>query len=138
MHPEISIVITNCDYTSSLPNLFESLLKQTMKNFEIVFIDDNSVESPHDIICQYKKKGLFIRDFYFNKRIYFKNALYEGIKKSTSDILTFIDGDDFILEPTHLERHIRIMRSSDADIVHFCAKKVDEFGNILKSKWEEQ
>jgi GT2 family glycosyltransferase len=40
--PLVSIVVTNLNGSRHLPGLFESLRTQTYRNFEIIFVDDNS------------------------------------------------------------------------------------------------
>lgn len=137
MQPAISLVVTNHDYTHSLPNLFESLLAQTCKNFEIVFVDDASTESPWSIIEAYRNRGLDIKSIFEQKRIYYKNALAKGIEASSGDIIGFIDGDDLILEPAHLEMHQALMNGTGADVVHFGTKITNETGEETGAKWKD-
>ena len=47
--PFVSIIITNLNGARHLPELFDSLKSQTYRNFEIIFVDDNSTDGSADI-----------------------------------------------------------------------------------------
>lgn len=137
MNTLLSVVVTNCDYTNSLPKLFATLDRQTFKNFEVVFIDDCSRESPWEILDYYSAKGMNIRSFYHTERQFNKNSILHGIVESRSPILSFIDADDFLINDSHFEIHTSLMLGTDADIVHFGTRIIDENGTELQTPWEE-
>lgn len=138
MPPILSVIVTNYNYTHCLPNLFNSLLKQTFKDFEVIFVDDCSNESPLGLIQEYQNSGLNIKYIEHDERKYFKNSLLDGIKASNGEIISFIDGDDFILNNYHFDIHTALMLETDADIVHFSAKVIDETGEEIPGVWQNQ
>ena len=91
-----SILIANYNNAIFIKDCIQSLKKQTYKNLEIIFFDDNSKDnslkeikkfSKIKIICNKKKKKYSS----FNQI----NSYKKAILKSTGDIIFFLDSDDF-------------------------------------------
>jgi len=93
MLPRVSIVIPIFNRGHVLESLFESLNKQTFKNFEVVFVDDASAEPIAASLHTFKA------DFQYtlvvneqNRGVSFsRNA---GINASRGEYLAFLDSDD--------------------------------------------
>jgi len=92
----VSVVICVRDVQSYIENCIRSLLKQTFKDFEIVFIDDGSVDKTSKIINGYN--DVRIR--------YYRNKVNLGISRSRNIGLShvrgkyvfFTDGDCVVTE----------------------------------------
>ena len=91
-----SVLIANYNNAKFIKDCIQSLKKQTYKNLEIIFFDDNSKDnslneikkfSKNKIICNKKKKKYSS----FNQI----NSYKKAILKSTGDIIFFLDSDDF-------------------------------------------
>lgn len=62
--PLVSVLIPNYNYGHYLTECFESLLRQTYKNFEVIFRDNNSTDNSYDIALSYiekfKARGIYL------------------------------------------------------------------------------
>jgi len=89
----ISFIVITRNEKFSIRKCLESISKIQMENCEIICVDSGSTDSTVEIIKRYKKKmgnlSLFQIQGYANAAI----GRNIGIKKSTKNLLYFIDGD---------------------------------------------
>ena len=91
-----SILIANYNNEKYLDQCIQSVLKQTYKNIEIIIHDDDSNDNSLKKIETYRKIKLIK-----NKKktkygsINQFNAYSRAFKKSTGDIIFFLDSDDY-------------------------------------------
>jgi len=83
---EISIVIVNFNGEKFIKQLFASLAIQTFKNFEVVFIDNNSADKSVDIL----KKNVI------NNKLFRQNCVLIESDRNTG----FAEGNDIAVEKT--------------------------------------
>ncbi|MEI0539642.1 glycosyltransferase family 2 protein [Brachyspira pulli] len=94
--PKISVIIPVYNVEKYIVKCLDSISNQTFTNIEIICIDDCSTDNSVKLIEEYQKKD--------NRIILIKNQINKGasysrnigIKKSTSDYITFIDSDDYV------------------------------------------
>ncbi len=107
MNFKISIVIPTYNRTAELIEVFESILNQTKKPFEIVIVDDSDTDAIEDVINKWE-------NIFLNKVIQIKcirntrgksltKARNIGIDNVSGDIALFLD-DDVILEKDYIDR----------------------------------
>ncbi len=119
---KISVIVPVYNVEKYLDKCLTSLIKQTYKNFEIIVINDGSIDNSLAICNKYANK-------YDNVKVYdYKNAGVAharnvGIKKATGDYLLFVDSDDYIDEKL-LENLNEFLKKNDCDIVCFDMYKV--------------
>lgn len=93
----ISIIVPVYNVESFLPQCIDSVLNQSYREIEVILVDDGSKDNSPQICDDYAGQDKRI------KVIHKKNqglvlARYDGALASTGDYITFVDGDDFILE----------------------------------------
>ncbi len=88
--------------SSLLPRLFESLQKQTMRNFEWLIVDDGSTDDTPDVVGEFIKKASFPVRFIQQKNQGKHIAINTALQAVRSEWLLTIDSDDF-LAPNCLE-----------------------------------
>lgn len=120
-------------------NLIYSLRKQTSKDFEVIFIDDNSKNDfNHKNLIENNK---FI---YIKKNDHYPNlgkARDFGINHTKGDYIWFIDGDDLITEDAIEYLNNKINNNKDLDLIFFNFKRVfneKEFYVNKKRKYKEK
>ncbi len=91
-----SILIANYNNGKFIKNCIRSLKKQTYKNIEIIFFDDNSLDNSLIEIKKFSKVKV-IKNKRQKKYGSFNqiNAYKKAILKSTGDVIFFLDSDDF-------------------------------------------
>lgn len=99
---KISILIANYNGEKYLDKCIISCIKQNIKkNYEIIFIDDNSTDNSLDKIKKFKKRVKIIKTGKLNNisnfnTYYQLNTYYQGFKKAKGEIICFLDSDDFL------------------------------------------
>lgn len=92
----ITIITPTYNRAYIIKNSYESLIKQTNKNFEWIVVDDGSTDDTKKVINK------FIKDKKINIRyIYKKNggkhtALNVGIKEALGELILVLDSDDYL------------------------------------------
>lgn len=128
--PLLSIIVPNYNNAQHLPQLLESILAQSLRDLEVVIVDDGSSASYRDILEAYQNRGLSIRLIEHGRRCGTKKARLTGIKAARGRIIAFADADDWLYGTTALEHHAKIMLSENADIVHFNTLDHDNITDI--------
>lgn len=95
--PLITVLTPTYNRAKLLPRLYESLCRQTCKNFEWIIVDDGSDDNTEDLI---KRKIILCNQFninYYKKRNGGKHtAINYGIKKAIGDLTFIADSDDIL------------------------------------------
>ena len=92
---KISIIVPVYNVEKYLPECLESLIHQTLKDIEIICINDGSTDNSLSILKDYAKKDSRIR--IINKENWgISAARNSGINTAMGDFLSFIDSDDWI------------------------------------------
>lgn len=111
---KVSLIVAIYRSEDFLKKLIESMINQTYKNLEIILVDDGSPDNSGKICDEYAKKDNRI------KVIHKKNggtceARNYGLKASTGDYFSIIDGDDWLCED-YVEYLMNIINSTGAEM----------------------
>ncbi len=120
----VSVIVPVYNAERYLIKCLDSIVNQTLKNIEIIIINDGSTDSSSEICKQYANKDTRIRYFY-KENEGLAAARQDGIEKANGIYIGFIDSDDWI-EADMFERMYNEASLHSADIV-FCNCFVDEF-----------
>ncbi len=92
----ITVLTPSYNRAYILKNAYNSLLKQTNKNFEWIIVDDGSTDNTKELVQKFvNDKKITIR--YFKKSNGGKHtALNYGIKKAKGELLLILDSDDIL------------------------------------------
>ncbi|HEU4789883.1 MAG TPA: glycosyltransferase family 2 protein, partial [Flavobacterium sp.] len=95
-----SIIIPLYNKERYIENAIQSILKQTITDYEIIIINDGSTDKSKEIISKYVSEKIRIIDHPKNKGL--SAARNTGIKNATSNYITFLDADD-LWKPNYLQ-----------------------------------
>ena len=136
-NPKISLVIPVYNKESFLLPLYKSIQNQSMKDIEIIFVDDNSSDNSVKLIEQFMEKDkriVLIRHDVNYRTFYSRN---EGVRKANGKYILFIDPDDLVLNNI-LEKSYETAEKHKLDIVQFYFLmgnyKISEVSNEFKYK----
>ena len=122
-NPKVSVIIPVYNVEKYLHKCLDSILRQTLKEIEIICIDDGSQDNSLEVIKEYASKdNRIIVISQENKKQ--GAARNKGIEIAKGEYLAFIDSDDCV-ELDYFEKLYSLVKSYDADIVTT---------NILKHK----
>ncbi len=98
--PWVSVVIPIKDERDNLPPLTEQLIQvldaqASSQNFpyEIIFIDDGSIDGSSELLNSFAKQHSQVRVFHFDKNYGKTAALDAGLRQSTGNLVVTMDGD---------------------------------------------
>lgn len=100
---KVSVIIPVYNMEKYLRECLDSVLTQTLKEIEIICIDDGSIDSSYDILREYGKK-------YKNIIVLHQEnqgsgpARNKGIERASGKYLCFMDADDYYAQEQALER----------------------------------
>ena len=115
LNPKISIIMPIFNSEKYIEECLSSLLKQTFKNFEIICINDGSIDNTLKILKEFEKTDERIHVF-TQENTGPGIARNNGINKTKGEYLIFLDSDD-IFEDTMLEELYSKIKGNDNDIV---------------------
>ena len=115
MRPKISVIVPIYNAELYLEQCIESVLNQTLRDIELLLIDDGSTDNSFLICEKYKKRDNRIQ-LYTNKNVGQGLERNFGIKKSTGEYIAFLDSDDQYKE-NMLEKLYQRAIETNADMV---------------------
>lgn len=109
-----SIVIPAYNSEKHLNKCLKSVLEQRFESFEIIIIDDGSVDNTYEIAKKYEKKDARVRAYKkFNGGV--ASARNMGIINAEGKYIVFLDSDDILNEGV-LEQIYSQLSDSDCDM----------------------
>lgn len=117
MEQGISIIIPNYNNGEHIVKCLDSIKNQTLKKWEVIFVDDVSTDDSIHILKNYQKKYpkyplTLIQNEENHGAGYNRNL---GLQKAKYDLISFIDSDDYI-EENFLECLFNTMKKNHSDI----------------------
>ena len=90
----VSVIIPSYNSSNYIKKTIDSVLCQTYENFEIIIVDDGSLDNSVEIIKKYTliDKRVFLFDLKSNFGVAYARNF--GISKSKGDYFCFLDADD--------------------------------------------
>jgi len=127
--PKVSVIIPVYNLEQYVRRCLDSVVRQTLKDIEIICINDGSTDNSLDILREYEKNDARIRviDKDNEGQGLARNI---GIDAAEGEFVGFVDGDDWI-ETGMYEKMYDAARKNDSDL-HLCTvRRVDADGNEL-------
>lgn len=113
--PKVSIVIPVYNVEKFLPQCLESAINQTLKEVEIICVNDGSTDSSLDILNSYAQKDERIKIINKENSGY-GASMNRGLDMATGEYFAILESDDFCMPDTY-ETMYKTAKQFDADIV---------------------
>lgn len=130
---EVSVVIPNYNGLVYLEGVLSSLEKQTLKNFEVILVDNGS----SDASCAYIEEHYpWVRILKLGENFGFCRAVNEGIRASKSELVLLLNNDiearpNFLQEMTAgIKRHKNAFSCAAKMLQFHNREKIDDAGNF--------
>lgn len=121
---KVSVIMLTYNREALVGRAIESVLAQTMKEFEYIIVDNGSTDKSGKIAEKYAKKDARIRVLHIPKSN-IGTGRNAGLDAARGEYVTFLDDDD-TAEPDMLEFLYRLAKEAEADIsVCGSTKEVD-------------
>ena len=112
--PQVSIIVPVYNVEAYLPECLNSILAQTLKNIEVIVIDDGSPDHCGSIIDEYSKKDPRIVPIH-QKNSGYSASVNRGIKLAKGEYIGIIESDDWI-EPNMYEKLYKNAKRFKTDV----------------------
>jgi len=109
--PPVSVIMAVYNGEKWLAAAIDSMLAQTLANFEFIIVDDGSQDRSADIVKSYQDRDARIRFIKLEHNVGKAAAWNHAIDASTGDYIARIDSDDVSL-PERLQKQVDYMRSN--------------------------
>ena len=110
MNPKISVIVPCFNQGIYLSEALESVLKQTLKEWELIIVDDGSTDNSAAISKKYSSLDNRIK-YVYQKNAGPSAARNKGVALSQAPLIYFLDGDDWI-DSTLLESGVNFMNAN--------------------------
>ena len=130
MLPLVSLIVPHHNQLAALPGLLDSILAQSLKELEVILVDDCPDASCGPLVEAYLNKGLNINLISHNKRVYSMKTRLAGMHAARADIIGFAEAGDVLWGTQALERNVRLFLQEQPDILHFRTALVDSDGKF--------
>ncbi len=112
---KISVIVPVYNVEKYIRKCLESLVKQTLKEIEIIIVDDGSTDNSVQIINEYMQNNENIK-YYKKENGGLSDARNYGMQFATGKYIAFLDSDDYI-DVTTYEKMYEKAKKEDSDIV---------------------
>lgn len=134
--PKVTVIIPCYNVASQLVDCLNDLKKQSLKDIEIIFINDGSTDKTLEILLNFSKQ---------DKRVTILSSVNRGvsaarnigIRAANAPYLFFFDPDDRI-DPDFLDKLYHKISSKHFDLVKSSYVRVDKYGRKTKSDMNER
>jgi glycosyltransferase involved in cell wall biosynthesis len=126
--PFFSVIIPTYNRADVLPRAIESVLNQTFSDFEIIVVDDSTINLTAKVSKEENN-----RVFYFNrgKKLGVSNARNFGAKHARGKYLIFIDDDDHVTD-NWLKDFASLAENNQYPDILFCGMEITD--TVTKKK----
>jgi glycosyltransferase involved in cell wall biosynthesis len=128
--PTVSVVIPTYNRAYLISNTINSVLKQIYQDFEIIVVDDGSIDNTERVIANFNNSK--IRYIRHNDNRGISVARNTGIEASRGKYIALLDSDDEWL-PEKLDKQIKVFQNEPPEVGVVCSWsfKIDEKGNYI-------
>ena len=127
---KISVIVPVYNVEKYLDKCLNSLVNQTLKDIEIIVINDGSPDNSQTIIECYSKKYSNVKS-YVKRNGGISDARNYGLKYASGEYIAFVDSDDYV-DLSMMEKLYNKAIENSYDIVECNLHMVDDNGNLLK------
>jgi len=126
----VSVITAAYQRAGTLPRLYESLQRQTARDFEWVVVDDGSSDGTGELIRSWQETAGFPIDYSWQRNQGKHAAINRAVERSRGEFCAMIDSDDWYA-PEALERMIARWESIPA-------ARREEFSDVEGLRIDEQ
>lgn len=127
MKPVISVITPFYNRGNLLPRMIESVLAQSFNQWELILMDDGSIDNSRDIIKKYQDPRI---RYFYTENSGASDKRNQGALKAQGKYIIFLDSDDEV-KPLWLEKLLEPFCNTNTAIVCCGFERVDATGNLI-------
>ena len=117
--PLLTVIMPSYNAERFIAESIESVLAQTVEDWELIVVDDASSDGTLDIVAEFQRRDSRIRLVAEDANHGPADARNRGLDQARGDLIAFLDSDDSYL-PDHFEMHLRALRAAPSSIGTYC------------------
>ncbi len=125
---KISIVIPFYNTSKYVERIINSIKSQTYKNYEIICVDDGSTDDTLEVLKKYEGDNIYI---FHQENSGPGVARKNGFKKSTGDLIYFMDSDDYLIDDNLFSDINKIFNTNNPDVIMFNTKTIYDDKEVI-------
>ena len=132
---KVSVIVPVYDVEDYIDKCLDSLVHQTLKDMEIIVVNDGSPDNSEEIIKKYEKKYKNVK-YVVKKNGGLSDARNYGLKYAKGDYIGFVDSDDYVASDMFEKLYNKIIEDdSDVSVCEFVyvypdGKMVRSYSNL--------
>jgi len=131
MPPRVSVLIGAYNNAGTLPRAIDSILSQSVRDLELIVVDDGSTDATAEIVRAVKDARVRYLPF---DHMGISRSLNEGLRAARAPFVAIQDADDHS-DPERLERQLGLLENeSDIAVVGTRMREEDGSGNPLSPR----
>lgn len=115
---KVSVIMPVYNNEATLNSAVDSILNQSVFDFELILIDDGSTDSSAQICTEYTKREPLIVQAIHQERLGFAKARNKGLNLAKGSYIYFADAKN-IFAPRMLETNVKLAEEKNAELVVF-------------------
>ena len=127
---KVTVYISTYNYAQYIKKAINSVIAQTMTNWELIVIDDGSIDSGPNIVKKISNIDNRIKLLHTQGRLGPGSARNEGIKIAKGKYISFLDSDDVWLQ-NKLDIQVDFMEKEKLDFSFTSYKKINTDDKII-------
>ncbi len=127
--PKISVLMSVYNGEKYLAEVVDSVLRQTLKDFEFIIVDDCSTDSSRSVLESYSDDR--IRLIYNDENLGLTKSLNRALKEVKGEYIARLDADDINREDRFEKQAAFLEGLSDIDVAFSEIQNIDEKGERL-------
>ncbi len=117
MQDKLSLVIPILNEEKNILPLTKKIIQNLKKiKYEIIFVDDSSIDNSRLKLKALKKKYKFFRPIFRNKKQDLTQSCFDGIRRSKFENILIMDGD-LQHDPKYIKKMFKVYKKYNLDIV---------------------
>jgi len=131
--PKVSVIIPTYNCAKYLPEAIQSVLNQTYQDFEIIVVDDGSVDNTKEIVKEFIKNYPNKIKYIYQENKGHATARNTAIRNSIGEYIAMLDADD-LCTPRRLEKEVHILETEpNIAVIHANVTFISEDGKQLET-----
>lgn len=129
---DISVIIPVYNSEKYIVKCLESIRAQSMKNIEVILINDGSTDRTEELVLQYQREHSMKVRLFTRENAGQAAARNFGIRQAEGKYIAFLDSDDYV-EPEYLERMYLTAEQYGSDVVTCGYRSVRTDGTVIRT-----
>ncbi len=136
MKPAVSVIVPVFNIEKYLLDCLDSLANQTLKNIQVILVDDGSTDSS-GAICKTFADNHEGFEYYYKENGGTASARNVGLEHATGEYIGFVDSDDWV-EPNMFEVMYTKVKQEDADILYCVMPGLCDYEQMKPGTYNKQ